>query len=60
MYVFDTVMRLASTVNFNGMGQAEYNETRSYCSVARKTLSGAELTIDNIVAAIPTESTERK
>ena len=53
VYVFDTVMRLASTVNFNGMGQAEYNETRSYCSVARKTLSGAELTIDNIVAGYP-------
>ncbi len=48
--LFDTVMRLASTVNFEGYQMNEYNNLRSYGSVARKTLTGSELTVDNIIA----------
>ncbi|MBQ2325678.1 MAG: DUF4127 family protein [Clostridia bacterium] len=48
--LFDTVMRLASTVNFEGYQMNEYNNLRSYGSVARKTLSGSDLTVDNIIA----------
>lgn len=48
LYVFDTVMRLASTVNYNGMQMNEYNQFRSYGQKERKTLEGDELTIENI------------
>lgn len=48
LYVFDTVMRLASTVNYNGMQMNEYNQFRSYGQKERKTLVGDELTIENI------------
>ena len=48
--LFDTVMRLASTVNYQGYQMTEYNNLRSYGSVARLTLTGSELTVDNIIA----------
>ena len=48
--LFDTVMRLASTVNYQGYQMNEYNNLRSYGSVARLTLKGSELTVDNIIA----------
>jgi len=48
--LFDTVMRLASTVNYQGYQMNEYNNLRAYGSVARKTLSGSNLTVDNIIA----------
>ncbi|MBE6539652.1 MAG: DUF4127 family protein [Ruminococcaceae bacterium] len=48
--LFDTVMRLASTVNYQGYQMPEYNNLRSYGSVARLTLTGSELTVDNIIA----------
>ncbi len=48
--LFDTVMRLASTVNYQGYQMEEYNNLRSYGSVARLTLTGSELTVDNIIA----------
>ena len=48
--LFDTVMRLASTTNYQGYKQAEYDALRSYGRVARKTLTGDQLTIDNIIA----------
>ena len=48
LYVFDTVMRLASTVNYNGMQMNEYNQFRAYGQKERKTLEGDELTIENI------------
>ncbi len=48
--LFDTVMRLASTVNYQGYQMDEYNNLRSYGSVARLTLTGSELTVDNIIA----------
>ncbi|MFR5866050.1 MAG: DUF4127 family protein [Acutalibacteraceae bacterium] len=50
VYVFDTVMRLASTVNYNGLQQEEYNLFRAYGAEPRATLSGSALTIENIVA----------
>lgn len=50
VYLFDTVMRLTSTVGYLGLGNAEYSLFRTYGLVARKELSGEELTIDNIVA----------
>ena len=49
VYVFDTVMRLATTVNYQGLGEAEYDLFRSYGTVARAPLTGDELTIENIV-----------
>lgn len=47
---FDTVMRLASTVGYQGYQLEEYNSFREYGQKARKTLTGSELTVDNIVA----------
>ncbi len=49
VYVFDTVMRLASTVNYLGLGIREYDLFRSYGATARAELTGADLTIENIV-----------
>ena len=48
--LFDTVMRLASTVGYQGYDLDTYNTLRSYGKTARKQLSGSELTVDNIVA----------
>ena len=48
--LFDTVMRLASTIDYQGYSMDEYNALRSYGKIARKTLSGEQLTVDNIVA----------
>ncbi len=50
VYVFDTVMRLASTVGYQGYGLEEYNAFRAYGRVGRKLLENEELTIENIVA----------
>ncbi len=47
---FDTVMRLASTVGYQGYQLEEYNSFREYGQKARKSLSGSELTVDNIVS----------
>ncbi len=47
---FDTVMRLASTVGYQGYDNADYSEFRSYASKARKQLSGSNLTVNNIIA----------
>ncbi len=48
--LFDTVMRLASTVDYQGYKMDEYNALREYGKKARKTLSGNQLTVDNIIA----------
>ncbi len=53
VYVFDTVMRLASTVNYNGLGSREYNLLRGYGGKTRRELSGEALTLENIVAGYP-------
>ena len=50
VYVFDTVMRLASTVDYQGYGLQEYNAFRAYGRVERKLLEKEELTIENIAA----------
>lgn len=46
---FDTVMRLASTVGYQGYELEEYNSFRSYGMVDRGELSGDELTVENII-----------
>lgn len=48
--LFDTVMRLASTVNYGGYDEAAYNAFRAYGQVARRQLEGDELTLENIAA----------
>lgn len=50
VYFFDTVMRLASTVHYNGYGLEEYKILRSYGAVGRKVLSGSDLTTEKIIA----------
>ena len=50
VYVFDTVMRLASTVGYLGLGQEEYNAFRNYGTKKRAILTGEDLTIENIYA----------
>lgn len=48
--LFDSVMRLASTVGFYGYESAEYDRLRAYGAIARKQFGGDELTVENIVA----------
>lgn len=48
--LFDTVMRLASTINYQGYEMNEYNALRTYGQKARKTLTGNQLTVENIIA----------
>lgn len=50
VYVFDTVMRLASTVGYQGYHLDEYNAFRAYGRVGRKALEGDSLTLQNIVS----------
>ena len=54
VYLFDTVMRLASTTGFGGYGISEYNALRSYAATARKQLTGDALTVENIIAGYRT------
>ncbi len=53
VYLFDSVMRLASTVGYQGLDYDEYTALRAYGKVARPELTGAELTLGNIFAAYP-------
>jgi len=50
VYLFDSVMRLASTVGYEGFGDKEYTAIRAYGKVSRPTLTGDALTLDNIFA----------
>ena len=50
VFLFDTVMRLASTVDYQGYDLDTYNTLRSYGREERKLLSGSELTVENIIA----------
>ena len=50
VYVFDTVMRLASTVGYQGYQLDEYNAFRAYGRVERKILAEEALTLENIVS----------
>lgn len=53
IYLFDSVIRLASTVGYNGFGIEEYYALRKYGMAARPVLSDDELTLENIFAAYP-------
>lgn len=48
--LFDTVMRHASTVDYQGLTLDDYYALREYGMKARKQLTGSELTIENIIA----------
>ncbi len=48
--LFDTVMRLASTMDYQGYDWNDYIAFRTYGQAARRTLTGEELTIENIIA----------
>lgn len=48
--LFDSVMRLASTVQFMGYDLETYHAFRAYGKIARRKLTGSLLTIENIVA----------
>ncbi|MGM9618834.1 MAG: DUF4127 family protein [Oscillospiraceae bacterium] len=50
VYLFDSVLRLASTVGYGGFGEEEYYALREYGMVARPALSGQMLTLENIFA----------
>ncbi|MDD2268947.1 MAG: DUF4127 family protein [Eubacteriales bacterium] len=50
LYVFDTVMRLASTVGYDGYSMTEYNNLRNYGVIPRKQLSGSSLNVENIIS----------
>ncbi len=54
--LFDTVMRLASTVNYQGYQMSEYSQLRSYGAAARKVLAGGELNVENIIACYKYDS----
>ena len=53
VYLFDSVVRLASTVGYAGFGIDEYYALREYGSVARPALTGDELTLENVFANYP-------
>ncbi len=53
IHLFDSVVRLASTVGYRGFGLAEYNALRAYGMEPRPTLEGEALTLENIFAAYP-------
>lgn len=53
IYLFDSVVRLASTVGYQGFGLEEYYALREYGMVARPTLEGDALTLENIFAGYP-------
>ena len=53
VYLFDTVMRLASTVGYRGYGHEEYTATRTYGEQARKEPSGDRLTVESIIDSYP-------
>ena len=50
VYLLDTVMRLAPTVGYDGFDLGGYKALRAYGMEARPTLSGGDLTVDNIIA----------
>ncbi len=48
VWLLDSVMRLAPTVGYEGGTLEEYNAVRAYGMEPRKTLTGAELTLENV------------
>lgn len=53
IYLFDSVVRLASTVGYQGFGLTEYYALRLYGMEPRPTLEGEDLTLENVFAAYP-------
>lgn len=53
VYLFDSVVRLASTVGYQGFDVEEYYALRAYGMAARPALEGDALTLENIFAAYP-------
>lgn len=53
IYLFDSVVRLASTVGYQGFDLTEYYALRLYGMEARPTLEGEALTLENVFAAYP-------
>ena len=53
VYVFDTVMRLATTAGYQGLDSETYRLFRSYGMAERGELTGHNLTVDNIIAGYP-------
>lgn len=49
IYIIDSVMRLATSCDYGGYTLSHYNIFRAYGAVGRPILSGAELTVDNII-----------
>ena len=53
IYLFDSIVRLASTVAYQGFGLEEYYGLREYGMVARPVLEGSDLTLENVFANYP-------
>lgn len=53
VYVFDTVMRLATTSGYQDLGGEAYRLFRSYGMAERGELTGRNLTMNNIIAGYP-------
>ena len=53
IYMFDSIVRLASTVAYQGFGLEEYYGLREYGMVARPALEGSALTLENVFANYP-------
>jgi hypothetical protein len=49
VYIIDSVMRLATSVDYDGFSLEHYYATRNYGLVARPELTGDALTVENIV-----------
>ncbi len=60
VYLFDTVMRLASTVSYGGYQLDEYYMLREYEQAPRKLLKGEDLTVENIIAGYRFDQNGRK
>lgn len=50
VWLLDTVMRLAPTVGYGQWTLEDYKNVRAFCAEARPALSGAALTVENIVS----------
>ena len=50
VYVIDSILRLASSNGYQGYTLEDYYITRSYGMLARPTLTGSDLTVENIIA----------
>lgn len=53
VYIFDSLMRLASSVGYDGLDLDDYTALRQYGSVPRPALAEDELTLEAIFAAYP-------